>query len=305
MAQWGYRKAGARAAPARDRRFDRAAEDVGNILLLEHVNVWVPDQALATAFYVVGLGLTRDPYLMVGLDNMWVNAGQQQFHLPTGDPQVLRGVVGLVLPDLEALARRLKELEEPLAGTRFAFAVEGEHVSATCPWGNRIRCHAPGPRWPGMTLGMAYVELPVPAGHADGIARFYREIMGAPARVESEDGRPIASVVVGPAQRLRYCETDAPLAPYDGHHIAIYVADFSGPHGRLAARGLVSEESDRVQYRFEQIVDPADGRPLFTLEHEVRSATHPMFLRPLVNRNPAQRQPTYQRGRDAWVPGLA
>jgi len=30
-----------------------------------------------------------------------------------------------------------------------------------------------------------------------------------------------------------------------------------------------------------------------------------MFLRPLVNRNPAQRQPTYARGRDAFYPGAS
>ena len=42
---------------------------------------------------------------------------------------------------------------------------------------------------------------------------------------------------------------------------------------------------------------------LFTIEHEVRSATHPMFMRPLVSRNPTQRQATYQRGRDAFYPG--
>jgi hypothetical protein len=42
---------------------------------------------------------------------------------------------------------------------------------------------------------------------------------------------------------------------------------------------------------------------LFTIEHEVRSATHPMFMRPLVSRNPVQRQATYQRGRDAFYPG--
>ena len=29
-------------------------EDVGNIILLEHVNVQVPDQLIATLFYVVG-----------------------------------------------------------------------------------------------------------------------------------------------------------------------------------------------------------------------------------------------------------
>jgi hypothetical protein len=44
---------------------------------------------------------------------------------------------------------------------------------------------------------------------------------------------------------------------------------------------------------------------LFTIEHEVRSLRSPLYLRPLVNRNPAQRQPTYQRGRDAFVPGMS
>ena len=41
--------------------FDRAAEDLGNSIHLEHVNVQVPDQRLAALFYVAGLGLTRDP----------------------------------------------------------------------------------------------------------------------------------------------------------------------------------------------------------------------------------------------------
>ena len=44
--------------------FDRAAEDLGNAIHFEHVNVTIPDQHLATLFYVTGLGLTRDPYLM-------------------------------------------------------------------------------------------------------------------------------------------------------------------------------------------------------------------------------------------------
>ena len=48
--------------------YDRAAEDLGNIVALEHVNTRIPDQQLATAFYVSGLGLTRDPYLMTGTD---------------------------------------------------------------------------------------------------------------------------------------------------------------------------------------------------------------------------------------------
>ena len=88
-------------------KFDRTTEDLGNVVALEHVNIRVPDQRLATLFYIKGLGLTRDPYLMTGVDNMWVNVGRSQFHLPTGRAQILRGRVGLVVPDLKALRRSL------------------------------------------------------------------------------------------------------------------------------------------------------------------------------------------------------
>jgi catechol-2,3-dioxygenase len=42
-------------------QFDRTVEDLGNIVELGHVNVTVPDQSKAIAFYLMGLGLTRDP----------------------------------------------------------------------------------------------------------------------------------------------------------------------------------------------------------------------------------------------------
>jgi hypothetical protein len=283
----------------RSKRFDRAAQDVGNIVALEHVNVRIPSQQLATAFYVVGLGLTRDPYLMVGLDNMWVNVGQQQFHLPTGAPQVVRGRIGLVLPDLDALLARLAEVKGPLAGTAFGYSVENGAVAVTCPWGNRLRCHPPGREFGDMVLGLAYVEFDVPGGTAAGIARFYERVMRAPVRITTDGPTPAARVRVGRGQELVFRETDQ-CGEYDGHHIAIYVADFSGPHRFLAERDLVTEESDPYQYRFEQIVDPDTDEPLFVVEHEVRSVTHPMYARPLVNRNPAQRQRTYVRGRDAF-----
>src|SRR5262245_21952468 len=104
-----------------EHRFDRSAEDLGNVVALEHVNTRIPDQQLATLFYMSGLGLTRDPFLMTGVDNMWANVGRSQFHLPTGRPQVLRGVTGLVLPDRAALLRRLAAVRKPLEGTRFSF----------------------------------------------------------------------------------------------------------------------------------------------------------------------------------------
>lgn len=285
-------------------KFDRRQQDIGNIVALEHCNVRVPDQGVATAFYVVGLGFTRDPYLMVGLDNMWINLGQQQFHLPTGAPQAFAGFIDMVVPDLDALTTRLGEVKGRLAGTSFAYSVEDKHVSVTCPWGNRMRFFGPAPEFGDLTLGMVAVEFPVMPGKAAGIARFYETIMGAPASVAPGPEGATARVKVGPRQDLVFRETTAPIRPYDGHHIAVYIADFSGPHDKLEARGLITEESNPYQYRFLTIADPETGEALCAIEHEVRCYTHPMFLRPLVNRNPAQRQPTYQRGRDAFVPGM-
>src|SRR5437867_10666786 len=113
---------------------DRTLENVSNIVHLEHVNVTQPDQRLATLFYVSGLGLTRDPFMMVGLDNMWINIGRNQMHLPTGDPQRLRGVIGLVIPDLSALKERLHAAASLLSGTDFGFHERENFVEATCPW---------------------------------------------------------------------------------------------------------------------------------------------------------------------------
>ncbi len=284
--------------------FDRSHEDIGNICFLEHCNVRVPDQTTATAFYIQALGFTRDPYIMTGVDNMWINIGKSQFHLPTGEPQVFPGHIGLVVPDLETAASRLGTMKGRLAHTQFACSMEDKYVAATCPWGNKLRLYAPRPEWGELTLGMVEVCVPVRPGAAAGIARFYEKIMGAPARVNG-NGHPVARVQVGHNQELVFRETLEATRPYDGHHIAVYITDFSGPHRRLMERGLISEESNQHQYRFKDIVDPDTREHLCTLEHEVRSFTHPMYARPLVNRNAGQRQATYAAGRDAFVPGMS
>jgi hypothetical protein len=283
--------------------YDRSLEDVGNVVFLEHVNTQIPDQQLATLFYATGLGLTRDPYLMTGVTNMWINVGRSQFHLPTGTPQVLPGLTALVMPNVEALLERLHAVKGPLAGTRFAFRECCDGVEATSPWGNRIRCFAAGERFGPMLLGMPYVEREVPAGSAAGIARFYRSVLGTAAEVVEDTEGVLARVSVGAGQQLLFRETDAPVPAYDGHHIAIYVADFSGPYRRLRERGLVSEDVEQHQYRFQDIVDPDSGRVLATLEHEVRSMRHPLYARPLVNRNPAQSNTRYAPGYEdqAWA----
>jgi catechol-2,3-dioxygenase len=277
-------------------QYDRTVEDLGNIVGLEHVNTRVPDQHLATVFYVSGLGLTRDPYLMTGVVNMWINAGKSQFHLPSGKPQVLRGHTALVLPDRKALLQRLAGVEQALQGTKFSVSEQPEFVEATCPWGNRIRCFEPGPASGRMLLGMPYVELEVPRGSLDGIKRFYAEIVGAKSAVGEDKGGRHVRTSVGAGQDLIFRESDRAWPDFDGHHIAIYLSDFSGPHRRLLERGLITQESDQHQYRFQDIVDPQTGRVLFTLEHEVRSMRHPLYARPLVNRNPAQSNRAYAPG---------
>jgi hypothetical protein len=286
-----------------DKSFDRAAEDLGNIVALEHVNVTVPDQQVATIFYVTGLGLTRDPFLMTGTVNMWINVGRSQFHLPGGKGQAVRGHVGIVIPDRKALVQRLSKMRKYLEGTRFDFREQDGYVEATCPWGNQIRCYEPDPRFGPITLGMPYVEFDVPAKTADGIARFYQQIMNTQAEVIDDATGRYAQVSVGIGQCLIFRETDKPLPAYDGHHVQVYVSDFSGPYRQLLKRGLIFEESDQHQYRFKDIVDPEGGKVLYTIEHEVRSMKHPIYLRPLVNRNPSQSNINYAPGFDAWTWG--
>ena len=276
--------------------FDRTTEDVGNIVEFGHVNTRVPDQQLATLFYVSGLGLTRDPYLMTGTENMWINAGTSQFHLPTGPAQVTRGVVGLVLPDLDALRRRLAHVGQKLRGTGFSVTDHGATVDVTCPWGNRIRCHAPAPAFGLLALGIAYVAFDAPRGSAAGIVRFYRDMLGAIATLDADGS---ARICAGADTVLLYRETDAKLAAFDGHHIQISLADFAGPHRRLLARGLVSEESDQHQYRFQTLIDPAGSTALLDVEHEVRSMRHPLCASVLVNRNPEATNLHYATGHEA------
>src|SRR5207237_40383 len=152
--------------------------------------------------------------------------GRPRFRRRPGARNQSLGRVGCVVSDLEALRERLTAAEKWLTGTRYTHKAEKNHADVTCPWGNRLRLHRPGSDFGFMTLGMPYVEFPVPTGHADGIARFYREVMDAPARLEHDNGGAVARVQVGPGQSLRFRETSDDIRPYDGYHIAVYVPDF-------------------------------------------------------------------------------
>ena len=240
---------------------------------------------------------------MVMDDNMWMNVGRSQFHLPTGKPQVLRGKTGIVIEDREALLKRLATVKPKLADTKFDFSRAQRLRRGHLPLGQPIRLHEPdAARFGRITLGIPYVEFDVPVGTAKGIAKFYQQMIDVPAEVVNGDGTT-AKVTVGKNQHLLFRETDKPLPDYDEHHVQIYVVNFSGPHKRLGERGLVNREDNQYQYRFRDIVDLDTGKHLFTIEHEVRSLTHPMCLRPLVNRNPAQTARNYANGYDqnSWA----
>ena len=287
-------------------QYDRAAQDIGNVVGIGHVNVCITDQHHGTDFYVTGLGYTRDPFLNTGSGNMWINVGMSQFHLPMGTPDVLRGVVGLVSPDREALLARLAKVRKSkkLDGTKFDFRESNDCVETVCPWGNRIHVHTPdAERFGRVVLGMPYIRFDVRPGTAERIARFYREVFRAPADVHKNGAGPEARVQVGEKQYFCFRETDAPEQPYDKHHVQIYITDFSGPYRRLLELGLVSQEDNEHQYRFKDIIDLDTREVLFTVEHETRSLTNPMYGRPLINRNPAATNMDYKPGHDdmSWA----
>jgi hypothetical protein len=154
-------------------KYDRSTQDVGNIVHLEHYNCCIDDQRLAVLFYVVGLGATRDPYIFPGMENIWLNFGRTQVHMPSRavppKAERLRGTAGFVVPSLEDLAKRLeyagKEMKRVVGDARaFSYTVKKDCVEATDPWGTRVRCHAPSPEYGPIDLGLAYVDFDVPLG---------------------------------------------------------------------------------------------------------------------------------------------
>jgi hypothetical protein len=286
------------------KNYDRAAQDLGNAVGIGHVNVCITDQHLGTDYYVTGLGLTRDPFLNTGSGNMWINVGMSQFHLPMGSPDVLRGVIGLVTPDRAALLDRLAKIRKKLEGTKFEFRENNDCVETVCPWGNRIHVHTPdAERFGRVVLGMPYIRFDVRPGTAERIARFYREVLHTPAQVHKNGADPEAKVQVGEQQYFYFRETDEPEKPYDKHHVQIYIADFSGPHRKLLELGLITAESNAYEYRFKNVIDLDTREVLFTVEHETRSQTNPMYGRPLINRNPAATNMDYKPGHDgmSWA----
>src|ERR1700684_3582595 len=106
-------------------------------------------------------------------------------------PEVLRGVTGLVMPDRAALLERLTRVRKALDGTKFDFRESNDGIETVCPWGNRITVHTPdASRFGRIMLGMPYIRFDVRPGTAERIARFYREVMQTPSAVTKNGAGP-------------------------------------------------------------------------------------------------------------------
>lgn len=273
--------------------------EVGGILHLEHVNFPVADYDLATAFFMAGLGFTRDPFTRADETNMAVNVGLQQFHLPrrkTGTPPI-HARVGLITPELDAVQERCDALEREgvFAGTPYRYTAGAEFHDIVSPFGVRLRLHPVGHLPFPRVLGLPYVELPVPPGSVAGIGRFYEQVMQAP--VVFEDGGRALRVTAGPYQWLRFVETPG-LADYGNgpFHAAYFISRYNSVFDTLRERGVRTSPGLDQVFMFEDIVDPDSGNTVFAFGNEVRSVYHFDFMRPLVNRWPMSDElPYYQR----------
>ena len=149
-----------------------------------------------------------------------------------------------------------------------------------------------------ITLGMPYVEFDVPPGTAPGIARFYREIVGAPA---GRPGTAAARVLVANGQHLVFRETDRAPPEFDGHHVQIALADFGGPYARLRERGLVSRGEQRLAVPLPGHRGPRQ-RPA-AVHRGARGAQHDApALRPAAGEpERGAQQPQLRPGHEAWA----
>ena len=82
-----------------ERKYNRRREDIGNVISLEHVNVCIPRPKTGHAVLHYRAGADARS-ISCHQRNEYVGqiAGRTQFHLPTRDPLVVRGTIGLVIP---------------------------------------------------------------------------------------------------------------------------------------------------------------------------------------------------------------
>ena len=275
--------------------FGAVSPEIGRMLHMDHVNFETPDHEMATIFYMNGLGFTRDPYRRADEQNLGVNVGRQQFHLPKRAERTppFFGTVGLVVPDIDGIKRRFALLDDlgKFEGTPYDWVEEGDTVLITSPFGYRLRLHPHGTIQFSKPLGITYVEVPTPLGKAEGVGRFYQNIVGALVQFSKEGGTDAAIITAGPHQEIKFIERE--LENYDTYsmHISYHVTHYNELRQKLNEQGSLMGLGEGEAFFFNKIFDPDTGEILMTVQNEVRSVYHPDFMRPLINRWPMDDEP--------------
>ena len=167
-----------------DQHYDRAAEDLGNIVSLEHVNTRIPDQTCVDAVPRHRAGVHPRP-LSHDQHRQYVDqyrAAANSICRPARR-RCCAAASDWWCPISPRWLRRLAKVKPDLEGTQFDFR-EGNDilVDVISPVGQphplppAAAPLRPGQSWPGLR------QFDVPPGSADGIARFYREVIETPAR---------------------------------------------------------------------------------------------------------------------------
>lgn len=289
------------------------SQDLGNIVHLEHLNLEVPDRALADMFYADALGLASDPAMHGHPRVTWYNIGRQQFHIAKGNKAQRTPLpVTLVLPDHSSLLNRFQDAATKFQGTQFAYDQKDTHqINVTDPWGQRFVIVPPSDKSV-FDRGIKNIPLPCAPGTAAAIGDFYEQMYKARVVYQSQNGAEHASILSGPGTTLTFIESskyrDAATAigAFEGWHIAFYLADFSSVFNAVNNAGLnllQHKYSDKAptlqealkcsQFRMSSIIAFTDspaggptqfktGEKLYSFGHELRSMYHPRYLRSLM-----------------------
>ena len=227
------------------------------LTLLEHLNLNVPCEATARAFYVDGLGGVVNPR-STNSRQLHVNLGASQFHLP--HRLSVRGMEPVEVAQVWAghtelwTVEDLAELHSRLPKAELVGAGDALHLRCECPWGNSwlvrrapegfapVGAHAGG--W-GKIVAMHSVTQLVRPGLAPCIAAFWTQIIRCDAAVT--EGR--CTVAFGSGQQLVFEESANAPPPdaYDvqerhAYHLAFYLptaAAFRAAFEAAAAAGLL------------------------------------------------------------------
>jgi catechol 2,3-dioxygenase-like lactoylglutathione lyase family enzyme len=86
-----------------------------------------------------------------------------------------------------------------------------------------------------MTIRVSHVNLPVPHGQADVVARFYVDVLGFAVAPRPDSGRVGHWLDVGDGTQVHLSERDG--AAHPDQHVAFVVDDFDAVQSRAAAAG--------------------------------------------------------------------